>query len=61
MKNNKIRYKSLIINSRRIPNKKLLLAFDDFFTCFESQKPLSLHHQGRFSNGLQSHLYGIET
>lgn len=34
MENNKNIYKSLIINSRRTPNKNLLLKFDDFFDCF---------------------------
>lgn len=38
----------------------MLLQFDDFFTCFIAQKPLYLHLQGCFLNGLQSHLYGIE-
>lgn len=60
MENNKIIDKSLIINSRRTPSKNLLLKFDDFFACFLAQKLLYLHLQGRFSNGLQSHLYGIE-
>ena len=60
MRNNKIRAKSLVINSRRTLSKILLLGFDDFFACFKTQKPLYLHRQGRFSNGLQSHLYGIE-
>ena len=60
MENIKNRHKSLIINSRRTPSKKVLSAFDDFFACFMAQKPLYLHLQGRFSNGLQSHLYGIE-
>ena len=60
IENNKIQGKSLIINSRRTLSEILLLGFDDFFACFKTQKPLYLHHQGRFSNGLQSHLYGIE-
>lgn len=60
MENYKNVHKSLIINSRRTPDKNLSLQFDDFFACFVAQKPLSLHLQGRFSNGLQSHLYGIE-
>ena len=60
IENNKIQGKSLIINSRRTLSEILLLGFDDFFACFKTQKPLYFHHQGRFSNGLQSHLYGIE-
>ncbi len=60
IENNKIQGKSLIINSRRTLSEILLLGFDDFFACFKTQKPLYLHHQGRFLNGLQSHLYGIE-
>ncbi len=60
VENNKKVYKSLIISSRRTPIKNMSLQFDDFFTCFIAQKPLYLHLQGCFSNGLQSHLYGIE-
>ena len=60
VENNKKKHKSLIISSRRTPIKNMSLWFDDFFTCFIVQKPLYLHLQVCFSNGLQSHLYGIE-